>query len=279
MTQTPINVGSAPNAGDGDTLRAGFQAASANFTDLYSQMATKAGSGPVTSSGLTMSGPALLGKSTTGSGAVSVLDATATKTLLALDQVDNTSDAAKPLSSAATTALAGKEPTIASGTTSQYWRGDKTFQTLDKTAVGLSNVDNTSDAAKPISSATQAALDLKLNITDLPASPTTVVALTAWMPVVGASETVAMVASQAFTIVLADSLVVSGVAATASTTLDLQKNGTSIGNIAFAAASTTGTITSTVVGGLALVVGDVLEVIAPASPDATLARIAIVLKN
>lgn len=38
--------------------------------------------------------------------------------------------------------LNGKEPTIASGTTAQYWRGDKTWQTLDKAAVGLGNVDN-----------------------------------------------------------------------------------------------------------------------------------------
>ncbi|CAB4126252.1 hypothetical protein UFOVP153_61 [uncultured Caudovirales phage] len=36
----------------------------------------------------------------------------------------------------------GGEPAITAGTTSQYWRGDKTWQTLDKTAVGLSNVTN-----------------------------------------------------------------------------------------------------------------------------------------
>ena len=36
-----------------------------------------------------------------------------------------------------------KEPTVTAGTSSQYYRGDKTFQTLDKTAVGLSNVPNT----------------------------------------------------------------------------------------------------------------------------------------
>jgi hypothetical protein len=42
-----------------------------------------------------------------------------------------------------TTALGGKEPTITSGTTSQYWRGDKSWQTLDKSAVGLSDVENT----------------------------------------------------------------------------------------------------------------------------------------
>lgn len=63
-------------------------------------------------------------------------------------------------------ALNGKEPTITAGTTGQYYRGDKTFQTLDKTAVGLSNVDNTSDANKPVSTAQQTALDLKLNIAD-----------------------------------------------------------------------------------------------------------------
>ncbi len=60
-------------------------------------------------------------------------------------------------------ALLTKEPTIASGTTSQYYRGDKTWQTLDKTAVGLSNVDNTSDLNKPISTATQTALNAKEN--------------------------------------------------------------------------------------------------------------------
>ncbi len=57
--------------------------------------------------------------------------------------------------------LATKEPTIAAGTLTQYWRGDKSWQTLDKAAVGLANVDNTSDANKPISTATQTALNLK----------------------------------------------------------------------------------------------------------------------
>ena len=53
------------------------------------------------------------------------------------------------------------EPVITAGTTAQYYRGDKTFQTLDKSAVGLGNVDNTSDANKPISTATQTALNAK----------------------------------------------------------------------------------------------------------------------
>jgi hypothetical protein len=59
------------------------------------------------------------------------------------------------------TQLNAKEATITAGTTGQYYRGDKSFQTLDKTAVGLGNVDNTSDANKPISTATQTALDGK----------------------------------------------------------------------------------------------------------------------
>ena len=58
-------------------------------------------------------------------------------------------------------ALDLKEDVIAAGTTSEYYRGDKSFVALDKTAVGLPNVDNTSDANKPVSTATQTALDLK----------------------------------------------------------------------------------------------------------------------
>lgn len=57
-----------------------------------------------------------------------------------------------------------KENAIASGTTGQYWRGDKTWQTLDKAAVGLTNVDNTSDADKPISTAQQTALNGKASL-------------------------------------------------------------------------------------------------------------------
>lgn len=89
------------------------------------------------------------------------------KTALSLDLVDNTADANKNVLSASklttprningvafdgtaniTVADSTKEPAITAGTTAQYFRGDKTFQTLDKSAVGLGNVDNTSDATK-----------------------------------------------------------------------------------------------------------------------------------
>lgn len=86
-----------------------------------------------------------------------------TKADVGLGNVDNTSDLNKPLSTATTSALAGKEASIVAGTTAQYWRGDKSWQTLDKTAVGLANVENTSDANKPVSTATQTALNAKVN--------------------------------------------------------------------------------------------------------------------
>jgi hypothetical protein len=111
------------------------------------------------------------------------------KSSLALNNVDNTSDANKPISSATQTALDAKqatlvsgtniktinstsvlgsgniavEPTITATTSADYYRGDKTFATLNKTAVGLGNVDNTSDANKPVSTAQQTALDAKTN--------------------------------------------------------------------------------------------------------------------
>jgi hypothetical protein len=84
-----------------------------------------------------------------------------TKAQVGLGNADNTSDANKPISTATQTALNAKEPTITAGTTSQYYRGDKTFQTLDKAAVGLGNVDNTSDANKPVSTAQASAIGAK----------------------------------------------------------------------------------------------------------------------
>lgn len=52
------------------------------------------------------------------------------------------------------TALDSKEPIITAGTTGDYLRGDKSWQTLNKGAVGLGNVDNTSDANKNSATAT-----------------------------------------------------------------------------------------------------------------------------
>lgn len=89
-----------------------------------------------------------------------------TKSQVGLGNVDNTSDANKPISTATQTALNGKENTITAGTTAQYYRGDKTFQTLDKTAVGLSNVANVDTTnANNISSGTLNDARLSANVT------------------------------------------------------------------------------------------------------------------
>ena len=89
-----------------------------------------------------------------------------TKSQVGLGNVDNTSDANKPISTATQTALNGKENTITAGTNAQYYRGDKTFQTLDKSAVGLGNVANvdTSNASN-ISSGTLNDARLSANVT------------------------------------------------------------------------------------------------------------------
>jgi hypothetical protein len=77
-----------------------------------------------------------------------------TKTQVGLSDVDNTSDAAKPVSTAQQTAL-NLKANIASPTFTGTVSG------ITKAMVGLGNVDNTSDLLKPISNDTQAALDLK----------------------------------------------------------------------------------------------------------------------
>lgn len=66
------------------------------------------------------------------------------------------------LGTASTSAATDFEPAIIAGTTAQYRRGDKTWQTLDKTAVGLANVDNTTDVGKPVSTLQAAAIAAKV---------------------------------------------------------------------------------------------------------------------
>jgi hypothetical protein len=65
------------------------------------------------------------------------------------------------------------------------------------------------------------------------------------------------------------------IAATASAAFDVQKNGSSVGTITFAAGSASATFTAA--SGIALAAGDVLSIISPAIPDATLANIGVVL--
>jgi hypothetical protein len=84
-----------------------------------------------------------------------------TATMIGLGSVNNTSDTAKPVSTAQQTALDLKAD-IASPTFTGNVSG------ITKTMVGLNLVDNTADTEKPVSTAQQTAIDLKANI----ASPT-----------------------------------------------------------------------------------------------------------
>lgn len=92
---------------------------------------------------------------------------TVTKTDVGLANVDNTSDVNKPISTATQTALDGKQSNLVSGTNIKTIEGQSLVGSgnidLGKVDVGLSNVDNTSDVNKPISTATQTALNLKAN--------------------------------------------------------------------------------------------------------------------
>ena len=91
----------------------------------------------------------------TFTGTVSGID----KNMVGLGNVDNTTDANKPISTATQTALNSKAPI-----NNPTFTG--TVSGITKSMVDLGNVDNTSDVNKPVSTATQTALNLKLNISD-----------------------------------------------------------------------------------------------------------------
>lgn len=74
---------------------------------------------------------------------------------------------------------------------------------------------------------------------------------------------------------LTASICKAGTAATASTTLTLAKNGSSFGTAVFAASGTTATFTAA--SSTSFAAGDILTITAPATPDTTLANVAITL--
>lgn len=83
------------------------------------------------------------------------------KDAINLGNVDNTSDVDKPISTATQTALNNKLDKTAPYVMSVNAQTGNVV--VNKTTVGLANVDNTSDLAKPISTVTQAALNTKVN--------------------------------------------------------------------------------------------------------------------
>lgn len=80
---------------------------------------------------------------------------------IGLGNVNNTSDADKPISTATQTALNGKVST----TVKVNGHTLNADVTVSKSDIGLGNVDNTSDANKPVSTAQQTALDKKVDKT------------------------------------------------------------------------------------------------------------------
>ncbi len=96
-----------------------------------------------------------------------------TKAQVGLGNVDNTSDSDKPISNDTQTALNGKSNTNHNHDADYEPKNNNIQSHISSTAnphnvtkvqVGLGNVDNTSDANKPISNATQTALNGKSDI-------------------------------------------------------------------------------------------------------------------
>lgn len=105
-----------------------------------------------------------------------------TLTDMGLQNVDNTSDANKPVSSAQLSALnlklddtqlsldgtmAGNSDTEIPSESAVVTYVGAQVGTVTASSLGLGNVDNTSDANKPVSSATQTALNLKVDDTQI----------------------------------------------------------------------------------------------------------------
>lgn len=88
---------------------------------------------------------------------------------------------------------------------------------------------------------------------------------------------VLMVDDSSFPIAFAGSLAQADVAATASTTFTVEKNGVEVGSFTFAASATTATFSAP--AATPLVVGDRVTVVAPTTADATLADISFTLKG
>lgn len=82
---------------------------------------------------------------------------TLAKADVGLSNVDNTADTAKPVSTAQQTALDAKEGAIASGTTAQYWRGDKSWRDF-ATDVRAAVLTGLSTASSTVISATDTVL-------------------------------------------------------------------------------------------------------------------------
>lgn len=128
----------------------------------------------------------------------------------------------------------------------------------------------------PASGADAAPTMRTLTAADLPAQPFDVTAFYPGVPAASAKVTrVPLARAVSFPANFSGSVGIAAVAATSSTAFDVQKNGVSVGTITFAAGASTATFTTS--GAVTFAAGDYLSIIAPATPDATLADPGIVL--
>jgi alpha-tubulin suppressor-like RCC1 family protein len=93
-----------------------------------------------------------------------------TKAMVGLGDVDNTADAAKPVSTLQQAALNSQQATLDLKAPLDSPTFTGTVTGITKSMVGLGDVNNTADADKPVSSAQQAALDAQQSALDLKAN-------------------------------------------------------------------------------------------------------------
>jgi len=124
----------------------------------------------------------------------------------------------------------------------------------------------------PISGADAAPTYRVLDPADIPPQPFDVIGFYPGVPLASAILLRVPIARPVdFLENFAGAYAIATVASTASTVFDLQKNGVSIGSMTFALGATTATFSTG--GTIAFASGDILVIIAPATPDTTLADI------
>jgi hypothetical protein len=110
---------------------------------------------------------------------------------------------------------------------------------------------------------------------------TGIIDIALWYPGVPAASTTLLqfLADRAFTLPasLTGSQGFAGTVPTGSVTIDVRKNGTSQGSVNFAAATATSTFIFA--SAVAFAPGDRLTLVAPGTPDATLANLSVTLKG